>query len=69
MKCSKCGAMIASSKGYGREIEEDEEYEGGEGEEASLKDSVLADLIEAMQSSVGEKLKPSVMAIEIKKKG
>lgn len=69
MKCSKCGAMIASSKGYGREIEEDEEYEGGEGEEASLKDSVLAELIDAMQGTVDEDLKkPAFMAIEIKKK-
>lgn len=62
MKCSKCGAMI-SGKGYDKEETEDMD-EGG------LKDSVLADLIEAMQSSVDDDLKkPALMAIEIKKKG
>ena len=68
MKCAKCGAMIkGDSEGYS-----DEGYaENSDGmDEMGVKDSVLAELIETMQGSVGKDLKkPAVMAIEIKKKG
>jgi hypothetical protein len=63
MKCQKCGMELA---------ETEKQYEPAESEmdgDMAAKDSVLSELIEQMQSSVGEKLKPSVMAIEIKKKG
>lgn len=64
MKCAKCGAMLAD-KEYSKEPMGSEDMEEG-----SVKDSVLAELIEAMQGSVGEDLKkPAFMAIEIKKKG
>jgi|LakMenEpi03Aug12_release.lakeMendotaPanAssembly.Ray.scaffolds.fasta_scaffold02085_33 hypothetical protein len=63
MKCKKCGAEIMDSE-Y-----EDESMESDMGDDVAAKDSVLSELIETMQGSVGEKLKPAVMAIEIKKKG
>jgi hypothetical protein len=62
MKCKKCGAEIMDSY-------EDESMESDMGDDVAAKDSVLSELIETMQGSVGEKLKPAVMAIEIKKKG
>jgi hypothetical protein len=63
MKCKKCGAEIMESE-Y-----KDESMESDMGDDTAAKDSVLSELIETMQGSVGEKLKPAVMAIEIKKKG
>lgn len=68
MKCGKCGAMIKDDEGYAEDIGDMGEM--GEGE-MGVKDSVLAELIETMQGSVGEglKKKPAIMAIEIKKKG
>jgi hypothetical protein len=61
MKCAKCGMELAEDY--------ESEDEGEMGDESSIKDSVLSELIDKMQGSVGDKLKPSVMAIEIKKKG
>jgi hypothetical protein len=64
MKCKKCGMELAET-----ETESEYEQDSNMGSDVSAKDSVLSELIEQMQGSVGDKLKPSVMAIEIKKKG
>lgn len=65
MKCSKCGKMIADEY----EKEDGSEMMVGE-DDSSVKDSVLAELIEAMQGTVSKDLgKPAMLAVEIKKKG
>jgi len=71
MKCAKCGAMIkGDSESYSDEGYAEKDYESDDMDEMGVKDSVLAELIETMQGSVGKDLKkPAVMAIEIKKKG
>jgi hypothetical protein len=65
MKCDKCGKMISE------EYEKDDSSDLiAEDDDASVKDSVLAELIEAMQGTVSKDLgKPAMVAVEIKKKG
>ena len=66
MKCKHCGHEAAEVN----EMETMETEETPEmGSEAKAKDDVLAELIEMMQGSLGEKLKPKAsMSVSIIKK-
>lgn len=68
MKCKKCGHEMWEKE------EKDESRSSPEtsmelGSDAKAKDDVLAELIEAMQGSIGEKLKggPKTISIEVVK--
>ena len=50
-KCNHCGQMIQEDKN-------ESSYENDSKNDSKIKDDVLSELIELMESSVGSKLKP-----------
>lgn len=63
MKCKNCGCDVNEMKEM-----ESEAPEMGLDSESKAKDDVLAELIEMMQGSLADKLKPKAMSVSIIKK-
>jgi hypothetical protein len=65
-KCPECGYKMSEEKSFGHERGDDSFGIEGD-EEASIKDSVLAELMDVMEESLGSKLKekkPAAMSVE-----